>query len=90
MSVDFEEMIQEFADEHPVWTWILARLIVCICGFGVALSAFSVIIVIAAPFVIFADTGKTNFQVWLLIPVIALFTWALCSVINYVVQEIIG
>lgn len=87
--MDFEEMIYKFADEHPVWTWILARLIICICGFGMILAFLFGFIVLIAPIVIFEDGSDPKISVWLWLPFIAMAIWVMWSIIKYVYTEVI-
>ena len=88
--MDFEEKINKFTDEHPVWTWVLARLIICICGCTIVANVFFAVLVIAVPFVLISNgAGWEAFAVWFWLPLIATFVWMMGSVISYVWAEVL-
>lgn len=87
----FEDMIFEFSEKHPVLTWALSRLAICICGGLIAALGFFALIAACAPFVYIADgAGWGAFATWLWLPLIATVIWLMVSVIRYVWEEVIG
>ena len=85
----FNDMIQKFAKEHPIWAWILARLAICTCtGVIVVLCLLGMVAIIAPLASLAGGAGLGVLWVWLLIPVIATMVWGLASVITYLVVEV--
>lgn len=88
--MNFEEMIENFTDNHPVWTWILARLIICECFLVATITVAFAFWAIASPFIKLKDgAGLEAFGPWLWLPVCGTFIWLMCSVIGYLWQEFI-
>ncbi len=88
--MNFEDMIYDFIDNHPGWTWILARLVICICGCAIATMCFFALLVLATPFVhIQNGAGWEAFATWLWLPLIATAIWVLGSIIILVWDEVI-
>ena len=89
--MNLEDIISNFCDEHPIWTGILARLVISICVCTIAALVFFGIIFAFAPFVlIFNDgAGAEAFAWWFLIPLIATAIWVLCSVIGIVWEAVV-
>ena len=88
--MNLEETIYKFIDEHPIWTWVLARLIICVCVCTIVVLCIFAIIALATPFVLAEEsTSSEAFSVWLWLPLIATAIWMLCSIIGYVWQEVI-
>ena len=83
--MDFEEMIEKFTDEHPVWSWIIARLVICICVCTIVGIGFGALILVVVPFVLISQgAGIGAFAWWFLVPLIAALIWVLCSVVCFV------
>lgn len=83
--MDFEKMISEFRDNHPVWAWILARLVICTCICAIVGIVFFAVIVIFAPFVV----DDVSLAVWFWLPLMATACWLLCSIVGIVWCEVI-
>lgn len=78
-------MICEFCENHPILTWLLARLIICVCVCTFVGLLFFALVIFFVPFM---DDG-VSLAVWLWIPLIETACWLLCSIIEYVWQEVI-
>lgn len=89
--MNLEDIISNFCHEHPIWTAILARLVICICACTIAALCFFGIIFAVAPFVLIVNNGSgaEAFGYWFLIPLIATAIWILCSVIGNVWEAVI-
>jgi len=88
--MDFEKIICNFCDEHPVWTWILARLVISFCACIIAAVGFFGLIVICIPFVRISEGASWEaYAVWLWLPVIVTTIWLMCFIIGYVWVEVI-
>ena len=89
--MNLEDIISNFCDEHPIWTEILARLVICICACTIAALIFFGIIFTVAPFVLIANHGSgiEAFGLWFLNPLIATAVWILGSVIVNVWEAVI-
>ena len=89
--MNIEEIISMFAEKHPIWTRILARLVVCVCACTIAALGFFGFVFAVAPFVFILEdgTGAEAFAWWLGIPLIATGIWILLSVIGMVYEGVI-
>lgn len=89
--MNFEEMIENFADNHPFWMWILVRLIICECVFVAAVVAFFAFVTVFTPFfrILEYGAGFEAFGVWLWLPVCALVLWVVCATIGYLWEEFV-
>ena len=88
--MEFNNMIRRFATDHPIWTWILARLAICTCIFLIVVLGVLGMAVLIAPIALIADgAGLGAFWWWLLVPVIATIIWGVSSVIVFLFVEVI-
>lgn len=80
---DFEKLIEQFSENHPVWFWVLVRLAICFCWMFAAVLALLALLVVLSPFF------GVVIWVWVLIPVLVTACWglvylALCLYADYV------
>ena len=88
--MNFEEKIENFTSEHPFWTWALARLAICICGFIIAAMAFFTLLALATPFVDISNgAGLIAFATWLWVPVNITIIWLMGSIIRIAYETFI-
>lgn len=88
--MDYIEMLNDFTEKHPVWTWVLARFVIaaCVCTLvGVGLIA---LVVAFAPLLTAGESDSVGFAVWLWLPVLGTIIWLLCSVIEKVYDAFIS
>ena len=88
--MDFEEKIENFTDNHPVWTWILARFFIVVCACTIAAMVFFSLLALAAPFVALENgAGLSAFATWLCLPVNITIIWLMGSVIRWLYETFI-
>lgn len=85
----FLEAIEQFAEDHPVWFWVLVRFVVILAAiltavFGVV-ALFLVLLVIAA--VVELKLGIAVFCL-LLLALACLAAWVCGSLVGKIMQEI--
>ena len=75
------EIVEQFADRHPVWFWLLVRLAICFC------LTFVVILALLALLAAIASLEGLLVGSWLLVPVLASACWVLFSFTTYLYEE---
>lgn len=83
------DCIANFADEHPVWTWVLARVLVSICVCIVAVAALLGAVLFFAPFVLIEEHGAGAFKAWLWLPAMVSIIWIMVDFISVVWENFI-
>lgn len=83
------DCIADFADKHPVWTWVLARVLVSICVCIIAVAVICGAVLVFAPFVLVEERGASAFTVWLWLPAIVSIIWIMGSAIRVVWEDFI-
>ena len=83
------DCIANFAEEHPVWTWVLARVLVSICGCIIAVAAFLGAFLFFAPLALIEERGAIAFKAWLWLPAIVSIIWIIGEFISVVWENFI-
>lgn len=84
----YENVIEQFIDKHPVWAWVLVRLLICLCWslvvFAGLAALFSVFFPIAA---VCIGYGSGWFWLLLVVPVLITICWAVGTFAMWLYQE---
>ena len=85
--MDLCSVFRYFAERHPFWAFVVSRLIICACGFGIVVLAVLIVFLFLCPFV-WPEGGASGFLCWMLIPVVATVIWLLGFAINLILDEV--
>ena len=74
----FENVVEQFEEKHPVWFWVLVRLLVCLCWFFVVcFGLLALCVVVLTIFALCSDYGTGC--LWALIAIPVLITICLAT-----------
>lgn len=80
---DFGTVIEQFSEKHPVWFWVLVRLVICFCWMFAVVAAVLTLAVVVAPFF------GAVIGVWVLVPVLATACWGLVYLALWLYSEFV-
>lgn len=81
---------EQFEENHPVWFWILVRLLICLCWFFVgvfALLTFCVVIVTIVA--LFSGYGGGWFWALFLAPLVITICWVAGTFAKWLYDEFV-
>ena len=86
----YENMLEQFADKHPVWFWVLVRLLICLCWSVVAIAGCLATVALIGP-VVMVCMGYGSGYLWLFlsVPVLITICWAVGTLAIWLYQEFV-
>jgi hypothetical protein len=77
------DCINEFADNHPVWFWLIVRLLIADCWVFAAIAALIALAVVVAPL------GGARIVIWVFAPILIAACWCLVEFALWLFKEFV-